>query len=70
MILENFKKKIITFGVSMREKDLLQILSRDEKEKSQFFEKSQLLIIINYYSRIMLYQVIVLILSIFSCDKV
>ena len=39
MILENFRKKIITFGVSMREKDLLQILSRDEKEKSQFFRE-------------------------------
>ena len=39
MILENFRKKIITFGVSMREKDLLQILPRDEKEKSQFFRE-------------------------------
>ena len=37
MILENFRKKIIKFEVSMREKDYLQVLVRDEKEKSVFF---------------------------------
>ena len=29
MILENFRKKIITFEVSMREKDWLEVLARD-----------------------------------------
>jgi hypothetical protein len=33
MILENFKKKIISSGVSMREKNWSHVFARDKKEK-------------------------------------
>ena len=37
MFLENFREKIFTFGVSIREKDQLKVLVTDEKKKTHLF---------------------------------